>query len=334
MNHLGVHWTSELYGCDPQLLDDVAHIGNLMLEAARVAGATIISSSFHRFAPQGVSGVVVIAESHLAIHTWPELGYVALDVFTCGDVLQAEVGFRWLAERFHATRVESQRQVRGDPRRIETFRHHHTYTPLHPEIFRYDADFAARFLAVSEVTELAEQVYLFQLFTPEFCRLLIEECEHHAGWVTVLEPTPAAHSAVEGVEDTYEPDTTLTWEALPGLEAVYKEVIERHVRPIVERLWPTWTLQKWDPPATRRYEPNVVAGMALHNDAEAVAMVGYLNAEFTGGGTYFPRWELTVGQSETVKVGSMVVFPGGVSHEHAARPVTAGRRYTLANSFY
>lgn len=121
MHPLGILWTADLYGCDGALVDDVERIGELMLEAARVAGATVLSSHFHRFAPQGVSGVVVIAESHLAIHTWPELGYVALDVFTCGDVLRAEEAFRFLAERVHATRVESLRHDRGDPARIAAF---------------------------------------------------------------------------------------------------------------------------------------------------------------------------------------------------------------------
>lgn len=334
MEHLGVHWTSDLYGCDADALDDVARIESYMLEAARVANATVISSQFHKFAPQGVSGVVVIAESHLAIHTWPERGYAALDVFTCGDTIQAEEGFRWLANRFHATRMESNRQVRGDVRRIETFHARPTYQPLHPELFRYDEAFVRRFIAVSEPRELAEQIHLFQLFTPEFCRLIIEECEHHGGWVTVLDHVDAAHSAHNGVVDVYEPDTTLSWEALPGLEAVYAAVLQNHVRPIMEAIWTTWKLQKWDPPALRRYEPGVVAAMGLHHDAESVAMVGYLNDAFEGGGTGFPRWNLTVGDARTVSVGSVVVFPGGVSHEHLAHPVTAGRRYTLANSFY
>lgn len=117
--HLGVQWMADLYGCDADALDDVERIGAYMLEAARVAGATVISSQFHKFAPQGVSGVVVIAESHFAIHTWPERGYAALDVFTCGETLRAEDGLRCLALRFHATSMESARHLRGDSRRIE-----------------------------------------------------------------------------------------------------------------------------------------------------------------------------------------------------------------------
>ena len=56
-----------------------------MLRAARETGATVIDTIFHQFSPQGVTGVVAIAESHLCIHTWPELGYAAVDIFTCGE---------------------------------------------------------------------------------------------------------------------------------------------------------------------------------------------------------------------------------------------------------
>ena len=106
------------------------------------------------------------------------------------------------------------------------------------------------------------------------------------------------------------------------------------LRPVVESLWRTWRLQKWGPGAVRRFEPDVVAGMDVHFDAETVGMIGYLNRDFTGGGTHFPRWGLVVGSSADVSVGSALVYPGGVSHEHGALPITRGRRYTLANSFY
>ncbi len=106
------------------------------------------------------------------------------------------------------------------------------------------------------------------------------------------------------------------------------------MQPVLEGLWGTFRLQKWDLPAVRKYEPDVVRQMDLHYDAETIGMVGYLNADFEGGGTHFPRWGLTVGDSGRVQVGSVIVYPGGVSHEHLARPIVSGRRYTLANSFY
>lgn len=207
---------------------------------------------------------------------------------------------------------------------------------LHPELYRYDAAFVERFIhpEVTRVRELCEQVYQFRLFTPEFCALLLEEAEHANQWVTVLEHTVAEHGSLPGVDDLIEPDTTVSWDEMPGLVDVYGQIIERHVRPIVESLWVTYKLQKWDTPAVRKYEPHVVREMGLHFDAETVGMIGYLSDGFEGGGTYFPRWKCAVGRSGEVIVGSVVVYPGGVSHEHLALPITSGRRYTLANSFY
>lgn len=92
---LGRHVLVELHGCDRELLDNLEDIQGIMLEAAEHAGASVVAKSFHQFAPQGVSGTVTIAESHLAIHTWPEHGYAAVDVFTCGDVINP-----WDAQKY------------------------------------------------------------------------------------------------------------------------------------------------------------------------------------------------------------------------------------------
>jgi len=71
-----------------------------MLAAAVGCGATVLGESFHRFSPQGVSGVLIIAESHLTIHTWPEHGYAAADIFTCGTTVQPEKAADIIIERF------------------------------------------------------------------------------------------------------------------------------------------------------------------------------------------------------------------------------------------
>lgn len=84
MKELGRHFIFELFGCDPKALDDIRGIEAAMERGATESGLTICGRVFHRFSPQGVTGVLVIAESHISIHTWPELGYAALDVFTCG----------------------------------------------------------------------------------------------------------------------------------------------------------------------------------------------------------------------------------------------------------
>lgn len=85
MRALGKHILAEFYGCSFDVINDCQGIERLFVRVAAEAGATVVGSSFHTFSPQGVSGVVVIAESHLSVHTWPEFGYCAVDIFTCGD---------------------------------------------------------------------------------------------------------------------------------------------------------------------------------------------------------------------------------------------------------
>lgn len=110
---LGHHSLIELSGCDPEKLKRVVGVRRAMLEAARRANGTIVKAVFHAFSPWGVSGVVVIAESHLTIHTWPEHGYAAVDVFSCSPKLkQAEVR-KWLAKEFGALRTKTVRLRRG-----------------------------------------------------------------------------------------------------------------------------------------------------------------------------------------------------------------------------
>ncbi len=85
MEALGRHILLELRSCNSATLDDLSYIEGTMLHAAEETGATIIGKLFHQFSPQGVTGVVAIAESHLCIHTWPEHSYAAVDIFTCGE---------------------------------------------------------------------------------------------------------------------------------------------------------------------------------------------------------------------------------------------------------
>lgn len=86
MNTLGRHLVAELYDCSPTALDDVDTVRSAMRAAANAVGATVVGELFHRYAPQGVTGTLLIAESHLSVHTWPEAGYAAIDVFTCGGL--------------------------------------------------------------------------------------------------------------------------------------------------------------------------------------------------------------------------------------------------------
>lgn len=85
METRGQHLLLEFRGCKSPVLNDRAAIQTMMEQAAHAARATIVKSLFHAFSPHGVTGVVVVEESHFSIHTWPEHGYVAVDVYTCGD---------------------------------------------------------------------------------------------------------------------------------------------------------------------------------------------------------------------------------------------------------
>ena len=100
--HLGQHVLAEFFECDPNILNNVTLVEKLMLEAALECGATVVQKCFHMFNPYGVSGVVIIAESHLAIHTWPELGYAAVDLFTCGDKCDPKVSYEYLKKMFNS----------------------------------------------------------------------------------------------------------------------------------------------------------------------------------------------------------------------------------------
>ncbi len=92
----------ELRDCNPEILKDLGKVKDALVSAAKEARATIIDVSFHEFNPFGISGMVVIAESHLSIHTWPEYGYAAVDIFTCGDIIKPEVAANYLIDRFES----------------------------------------------------------------------------------------------------------------------------------------------------------------------------------------------------------------------------------------
>ena len=109
---LGNHILVEFMNCDPHIMNDVAAIERDMVEAAQKANATVINSTFHHFSPWGVSGVVVIQESHLAIHTWPEYGYAAVDLFTCGE-MDAWISFDHLKECFKSKSYSAIEMRRG-----------------------------------------------------------------------------------------------------------------------------------------------------------------------------------------------------------------------------
>jgi spermidine synthase len=113
MESLGRHVLVEYFNCSSEVLNDVIMIENAMVKASEAAGAAVINSTFHHFSPFGVSGVVVIEESHLAVHTWPEYRYAALDLFTCGENVDPWISYDFLKEAFKAESGSSLEMLRG-----------------------------------------------------------------------------------------------------------------------------------------------------------------------------------------------------------------------------
>jgi len=113
MKKLGCHLIVEFYGCNEGILDNVQVIKEHMLIAAQKIGATIVGEKFHHFSPQGASGAVILAESHLSIHTWPEYQYAAVDFFTCGDTCDPYKGLPHLQEILKADDVYVREVDRG-----------------------------------------------------------------------------------------------------------------------------------------------------------------------------------------------------------------------------
>ncbi len=113
MYALGTHLLVELRECNTEILKNLEKVRNALVSAAKEAKATIVDVSFHEFNPFGISGVVVIAESHLTIHTWPEYDYAAIDIFTCGDIIKPEVAASFLIKQFECKNPSIVEMKRG-----------------------------------------------------------------------------------------------------------------------------------------------------------------------------------------------------------------------------
>jgi S-adenosylmethionine decarboxylase len=113
MDTMGRHVISELWGCNTEKLNDMKFIEETFVDAALRSGAEIREVAFHKFAPHGVSGVVIISESHLTIHSFPEHGYASIDVYTCGDRIDPNVAANYIAEALEADTRENVELPRG-----------------------------------------------------------------------------------------------------------------------------------------------------------------------------------------------------------------------------
>jgi S-adenosylmethionine decarboxylase len=115
MKTISVHLLAELTGCDRQKLNDMEFVKGALSEAALAAKATILNGYFHQFSPTGISGVLCLAESHISIHTWPEAGYAAVDIFTCGDHAVPQNAITHLTQAFAARDSHVVNLLRGVP---------------------------------------------------------------------------------------------------------------------------------------------------------------------------------------------------------------------------
>lgn len=113
MEPLGYHYLIELYGCNYNIINNKKKIKNISKETAKIANATIIKPFFHKFRPYGVSGVVVIAESHITIHTWPEYKYCAADFFTCSAKMKTDESIEYLVKELEAEKWFIEKRERG-----------------------------------------------------------------------------------------------------------------------------------------------------------------------------------------------------------------------------
>lgn len=114
LDTFGRHVIAELWGCNIDKLNDLKYVEKMMVDAALESGAEIREVAFHKFAPMGVSGVVIISESHLTIHSFPEHGYASIDVYTCGDRIDPNVAAQYISKQLEASKIESVKVVRGE----------------------------------------------------------------------------------------------------------------------------------------------------------------------------------------------------------------------------
>ena len=224
----------------------------------------------------------------------------------------------------------------------------------------------------AHVTEVVEQVYMFPLLTPEAARLLVAACERHGdegGWHETEDVFRAEHGrrkAVDGAagaeagaeagadeasssvrrvtlangtevemgrvgRSSWPRPSLETANAFSSLDEWYYALAQAVIVPHIEALWDTFEVQRLDEPSVLRYIFPTLTEMKFHHDAETVSSIVYLNDEFEGGGTSFPRWNYSTGKPP---IGTAIIYPGAVSHEHVGLKITDGRRYLMLGAFF
>lgn len=110
---IGIHIIADLKGVEARKISNVEEVKKIMEGAVKAGDLTKIRSHYHQFTPEGVSGIILIAESHLSFHTWPEYGLVTLDIFTCGPTEKAETAFEYIVDKVAPQTVEYKEIERG-----------------------------------------------------------------------------------------------------------------------------------------------------------------------------------------------------------------------------
>ncbi|RLI35465.1 adenosylmethionine decarboxylase [Candidatus Bathyarchaeota archaeon] len=117
--YLGKHLIAEFYGCSRDKIDNPEFLREILENSILKAGGHIVGRLFHRFNPQGVTGIVAISESHVSVHTWPENGYMALDIFTCGSEMDPWVAYREIFEKIKPGKVKVIEINRGELKEVK-----------------------------------------------------------------------------------------------------------------------------------------------------------------------------------------------------------------------
>lgn len=110
---VGVHILADMYGIEPELLERKEYLMEVVERSIRVGNLTKISSDYYQFEPMGASGIILLAESHLSFHTWPEYGLITLDIFTCGDPDKAQIAFEFIKDSLKPQEIEFRKHERG-----------------------------------------------------------------------------------------------------------------------------------------------------------------------------------------------------------------------------
>jgi S-adenosylmethionine decarboxylase len=110
---LGYNIFADMYGCDASILNDVEYLRAVMKEAARKGNMSVVRTIFHRYEPHGVTGVVIVKESHLAIHTWPEYSFASVDIFLCGTNSNPYEALKYIELKLRPKKVYTNSMERG-----------------------------------------------------------------------------------------------------------------------------------------------------------------------------------------------------------------------------